>query len=67
MYIWVAFGLLRLGHAIICQGTLGVVLCLLLCAIITSTYSADPLSNISGMLTFDSSEEAVAFAVKNGT
>ncbi|CAI8024064.1 NADH dehydrogenase [ubiquinone] iron-sulfur protein 4, mitochondrial [Geodia barretti] len=30
------------------------------------TSSADPLSNISGMLTFDTSEEAIAFAVKNG-
>ena len=54
-------------HALLCQGTLGVLLCLLLCAIIISNYSADPLSNISGMLTFDSSEEAIAFAVKNGT
>ena len=30
-------------------------------------YSADPLSNISGMLVFDSREEAIAFSVKNGT
>lgn len=30
------------------------------------SYSADPLSNISGMLMFDNREEAVAFAVKNG-
>ena len=29
-------------------------------------YSADPLSNISGMLMFDNREEAIAFAVKNG-
>lgn len=29
--------------------------------------SADPLSNIGGMLVFNSKEEAVAFAVKNGT
>ena len=31
-----------------------------------SPYSADPLSNISGMLKFRSSEEAIAFAVKSG-
>ena len=29
--------------------------------------SADPLSNIGGMLVFNSKEEAVAFAAKNGT
>ena len=32
----------------------------------TCPCSADPLSNISGKLTFNSSEEAIAFAVKNG-
>lgn len=30
------------------------------------TSSADPLSNIGGMLVFNSKEEAVAFAAKNG-
>ena len=30
------------------------------------SYSADPLSNVSGMMVFDNKEEAIAFAVKNG-
>jgi len=33
-------------------------------SILCSSYSADPLSNMS--VSFDSKEEAIAFAVKNG-
>lgn len=54
--------LLWAGH----QGSIERFVDLTVCFMKLSPFSADPLSNISGMLTFDSSEEAVAFAVRNG-
>ena len=38
-----------------------------MCSTFFHSYSADPLSNVSGMMVFDNKEEAIAFAVKNGT